>query len=88
VTKGRFANLDTRAPAAPPAEQKAPATGAKGSPQPGRAGKVAITMWVSEDTRFELNRLALNERTTAKALIFEALDLLARSRGIHPFGEQ
>jgi hypothetical protein len=36
----------------------------------------------------ELRQIGLDESASIQALIGEALDLLARSRGRHPFGDR
>lgn len=84
--KGLFRNLDSRRPTAEPAM-------APESPRPvaraaSRQGKRALTVYVSPDTWRDLRQIGLDEGASMQALVGEALDLLARSRGKHPFGER
>lgn len=53
-----------------------------------REGKKAVVGYFSEDMSRALRVLAIEEGTTVQALIGEALDLLLRQRGKHPFGER
>lgn len=55
---------------------------------PSRQGKRAVTVYVTPDTFKELHHIALDEESSLTALVLEALDMLARSRGKHPFGER
>ena len=53
-----------------------------------REGKKAIVGYFSEDMSRQFRILAVEEDTTVQALIGEALDMLLRARGKHPFGER
>lgn len=53
-----------------------------------RVGKKAIVGYFSEDMSRQLRVQAIDEDTTAQALVGEALDLLMRAKGKHPFGER
>lgn len=53
-----------------------------------REGKKAIVGYFSEDLSRQLRMLAIEEGVTVQALVGEALDLLLRARGKHPFGER
>jgi len=83
----RFAGLkqDVAAKAAPVLEvvERAPSTTAKA-----REGKKPVMGYFSPQVRRTLHLLALDEGTTIQALLGEALDLLMRARGKHPFGER
>lgn len=53
-----------------------------------RDGKRAIVGYFTEDMSRQLRVMAIEEDTTVQALVGEALDLLMRARGKHPFGER
>lgn len=53
-----------------------------------REGKKAIVGYFSEGMSRQLRVLAIEEDVTMQALVGEALDLLMRARGKHPFGER
>ena len=53
-----------------------------------RPSRVFVGGYYSKGFRTTLNRLAVDEDTTAQALIGEAVDLLMRSRGKHPLAER
>ena len=55
---------------------------------PSRQGKKGILGHFSPELSRALNLLAVEEDTTLQALLGEALDLLLRNRGKHPFGER
>lgn len=67
-------------------EESAPA------PAPARAaarqGKKAVSAYFSSDVSRGLNVLAAENETTLQALLGEAIDLLMRQYGKHPFGER
>lgn len=96
----RFANLKDQpaaAPAAAPAKtsrvarKAVPVDGDKPSPAkrpPSREGKRAIGGHYSPEMARAINVLAVEEDTSVQALVGEALDLLLRARGRHPFGER
>ena len=48
----------------------------------------AIVSYLHPDVSLWLKQLAAREETTVNALVGEALDLLRRARGEHPFGER
>lgn len=54
----------------------------------GRAGKKAVIGYFSADVSKALGRMRIDEETTLQALLGEAIDLLMKSRGKHPFGER
>jgi hypothetical protein len=64
-----------------PQPQPAKATGT-------RAGKRTVAGHYSEELSKALNRLAIDENSSVQALLGEAIDLLMRERGKHPFGER
>lgn len=53
-----------------------------------RDGKKAIVGYFSADMSRQLRVMAVEEETTVQALVGEAIDLLMRARGKHPFGER
>ena len=53
-----------------------------------RDGKKAIVGYFSEDLSRQFRMLAIEENTTVRALVGEALNMLLRARGKHPFGER
>jgi hypothetical protein len=53
-----------------------------------REGKKLVGGYFSPSVRRGIHQLALDEGTTIQALLGEALDLLQRNRGKHPFGER
>ena len=83
----RFAGLnkEATAPRLAVVDEEA-ATQAKGSKA--RDGLKPVMGYYSPAVRRGLHQLALDESTTIQALLGEALDLLMRSRGKHPFGER
>ena len=90
----RFKGLQSTiaAKAAPKAPQAAaaPAEGvmATSTKAKAREGKKAIVGYFSEDMSRQFRMLAVEEDTTVQALLGEALDMLLRARGKHPFGER
>ena len=53
-----------------------------------REGKKAIVGYFSEDMSRQLRVMAIEEGVTVQAMVGEALDMLMRARGKHPFGER
>ena len=53
-----------------------------------RHGKKAVSAYFSADVSRGLNVLAAENGTTLQALLGEAIDLLMRQYGKHPFGER
>ncbi len=53
-----------------------------------RQGKKAVSAYFSPDVSRGLNMLAAEQGTTLQALLGEAIDLLMRQHGKHPFGER
>ena len=97
MARGRFNNLIADAPAAAaPKRPKAveapqPAMQVNGNEQesraPSRQGKRALGGHFSPELVRTMNVMAKTEDTTVQALLGEAIDLLMRARGKHPFGE-
>jgi hypothetical protein len=56
--------------------------------RPARQGKKGVVGYFSPELSRSLNVLAAEEDTSVQALMGEALDLLFRSRGKHPYGER
>lgn len=53
-----------------------------------RVGKRALGGYFSNELVKTLNMIAVEEETTVQALLGEAVDLLLREKGKHPFGER
>lgn len=53
-----------------------------------REGKKAVVGYFSEDLSLAIRLLALEKGTTVQGLLGEAIDLLMRDNGKHPFGER
>ena len=53
-----------------------------------RQGKKAVSAYFSPEVSRGLNVLAAENGTTLQALMGEAIDLLMRQYGKHPFGER
>ena len=82
MRKNAFANV---------AEQESRPVAAAATPQSypkHRQGKKALIAYFSPDVSKGLRQLALDEDTTMQALLGEAVDMLMRDRGKHPFGER
>ena len=75
------AKADEPAPAQEIASTNAPKSAA-------RQGKKAVSAYFSPDVSRGLNVLAAENGTTLQALLGEAIDLLMRQYGKHPFGER
>ena len=71
----------TPTPAAEPRTAPAPRAAA-------RQGKKAVSAYFSAEVSRGLNILAAENGTTIQALLGEAIDLLMRQYGKHPFGER
>ena len=73
------------------AAEPAPPPGAGEGPPPrgaARQGKKAVSAYFSPEVSRGLNVLAAENGTTLQALMGEAIDLLMRQYGKHPFGER
>ena len=84
--KGRFHNLGSR-PTEPAAATASRPDATKPTRAPSREGKKVVTFYVRPQTWRELHNIALDEGTSIQGLMHQALDLLARSRSLHPFAE-
>ena len=87
---GRFGVLKQQ-PVAPATVVPAPLpTDAKPekAPRQDRAGKIMVGGHFSADLSRAVKVLAAEQGTTVQALVGEALDLLLRHHGKHPFGER
>lgn len=67
---------------------EAPATPPPSNRRPCRIGKKILAGYYSPELIKELKKIALEEDTTAQALLGEAIDLLFRDRGKHPMNER
>lgn len=84
MRKNAFANVaerETKPAAAPVAETPS-------SYPKHRQGKKALIAYFSPGVSKALRQMALDEDTTMQSLLGEAIDLLMRDRGKHPFGER
>jgi hypothetical protein len=80
-----------RATDASPATEAASDTASEGASSPrsvARQGKKAVSAYFSLEVSRGLNVLAAENGTTLQALLGEAIDLLMRQHGKHPFGER
>ncbi|MGA9389293.1 MAG: ribbon-helix-helix domain-containing protein [Candidatus Sulfotelmatobacter sp.] len=53
-----------------------------------RAGKRCVSAYFSGELSKTLNLMAVEENSSVQSLLGEAIDLLMRERGKHPFGER
>lgn len=82
----RFAGLNSKLPdKAVPAPAAEPQASFRAK---AREGKKAVTGYFSGELSRELRTLAVAEGKTVQALLGEAVDLLMRDRGKHPFAER
>jgi hypothetical protein len=91
MSRSRFAGLNAKLDPKPaPQESLAPVNLASmtGARAKARQGKKAVVGYFSQDMSRMLRQLALDEGTSVQALLGEAIDLLMRARGKHPFGER
>ena len=84
MRKNAFANVAEREakPVAAPVAETPP------SYPKHRQGKKALIAYFSPGVSKALRQMALDEDTTMQSLLGEAIDLLMRDRGKHPFGER
>ncbi len=92
--------LETVPPVATPSLLKAPIGRPQAENGEGREGRrprsvlangeqrKAVTAYFKPTVSRWLKETALREDTTVNALVGEAIDLLCRARGAHPFGER
>lgn len=93
MSRSRFSGLNARLdPPKPALVESAPpapvATAVASVRAKAREGKKAVVGYFSQDMSRELRQLALDEGSSVQALLGEAIDLLMRQRGKHPFGER
>jgi hypothetical protein len=69
-------------------ESQAPAVKPSGTRAKARVGKHAVVGYFSPELSTTLNVMAAERRSTVQALLGEAIDLLMRENGKHPFGER
>ena len=84
--KGLQGNLSAKA--APASAEDAAADTPVSTKAKAREGKKAIVGYFSEGLSRQLRIMAIEENTTVQALVGEALDMLMRARGKHPFSER
>ncbi len=85
MRKNAFANVAEREPK--PAVPL-PAVDTPQSYPKHRQGKKALIAYFSPGVSKALRQMALDEDSTMQSLLGEAIDLLMRDRGKHPFGER
>ncbi|MBC1184026.1 hypothetical protein HF680_15400 [Brevundimonas sp. WCHBH090558] len=61
---------------------------AAGQKKKARDGLKPVMGYYSPAVRRTLHQMALDDQTTIQALLGEAIDLLMRQKGKHPFGER
>ncbi len=83
MRKNAFANVAEPKPVASP-----PGTDTPQSYPKHRQGKKALIAYFSPGVSKALRQMALDEDSTMQSLLGEAIDLLMRDRGKHPFGER
>jgi hypothetical protein len=76
----------TKSPPVPPGP--APAELTATAKAKAREGKKALVGYFSANMSRQVRVMAIEEGVTMQALIGEAIDLLMRDRGKHPFGER
>jgi hypothetical protein len=88
--KGLQSNIAAKAAPAPAEVQSGPSVVIEGTSTKAKAreGKKAIVGYFSADMSRQLRVMSIEEGTTVQALVGEAIDLLMRARGKHPFGER
>lgn len=84
--KGLQGNIAAKAAPTPTVE--AAAVESASTKAKARVGKKAIVGYFSEDMSRQIRVMAIEENTTVQALVGEAIDMLMRARGRHPFGER
>ena len=85
----RFSGLKAQlGPKPAPTVAADPPPAANGSRAKAREGKKAVVGYFSEELSRAMRMLALEEGSSMQALLGEAIDLLMRDRGKHPFGEK
>ena len=84
MRKNAFANVAERETKPAPT----PTPGTPASYPKHRQGKKALIAYFSPGVSKALRQIALDEDTTMQSLLGEAIDLLMRDRGKHPFGER
>jgi hypothetical protein len=86
MRKNVFSNVAEREPKA--AVVATPAADTPQSYPKHRQGKKALIAYFSPAVSKALRQMALDEDSTMQSLLGEAIDLLLRNRGKHPFGER
>jgi hypothetical protein len=86
--KGRFGGLkEALKTESGPAPVKEPAALAAVRSR-ARDGKKAVVGYFSGELSDTLRMMSIAEKTSVQALLGEAIDLLMRAKGKHPFGER
>ena len=83
MRKNAFANVADPKPVTPPSAVDTPQSYPKH-----RQGKKALIAYFSPGVSKALRQMALDEDSSMQSLLGEAIDLLMRDRGKHPFGER
>lgn len=84
----RFEGLKRNAPGREPLPPLQPEPEKEKKAQPSRTGKKAVCAYFSPAVSKGLRQLAAERDTNIQALLGEAIDLLMRHYGKHPFGER
>jgi hypothetical protein len=79
---------DSRTKSSPVPSGPTPAEPTASTKAKAREGKKAVVGYYSADMSRQIRVMAIEEGVTMQALIGEAIDLLMRNRGKHPFGER
>lgn len=89
MKRQRFGGLKEalKAEDAPVSREKA-AAAPKSPTGKARDGKKAVVGYFSGELSDAMRMLSIAEKTTVQALLGEAIDLLMRAKGKHPFGER
>ncbi len=85
---GKFAGLKTVGASVTPTVAQPAEPTARVTERPSRQGKKVVSGHFSPELSRSLNMLAVEQDKTVQGLLGEALDLLLRHYGKHPFGER
>jgi hypothetical protein len=86
---GLKAQLDPKpAPGSPASAAQEPAAAGTAQRAKSRDAKKAVVGYFSEELSRAVRVLSVEEGKSLQALLGEAIDLLMRDRGKHPFGER
>lgn len=86
--KQRFGGLKEALKAVDAPAPAKEATGRVAVRSKARDGKKAVVGYFSVEMSDTLRMMSIAEKTSVQALLGEAIDLLMRAKGKHPFGER